>query len=704
MAADLIWLNVLQGVNTAVESINPVRLMAFDLAGNILARIRINDIRDHDWSLLSGDLLAQWLHMPDHGFISYGYDEVGNTQIAVGESAHENQVRDFFVTADGTLYCAMMGSGYSGSLFSGKINSTYSVDYVAAELGPSSPYPYPTEWRTRLAELTDPIPWGYISAHIPDRFFAVYRRNGDRVPFPDLHGAAILCVQLDSSGNIYVGGVPSGVNRYILRKYDSAGALQWSAAMPATTGVVTGFYGVRKFVLDSSNNIYAIGWDLSLPAQGNGNHYGSFLRKYNNSGAVQWTRRLFQSLGYATIYDVAVDDEGNVYTGSEPSKGYFTSSAPNYVDLIPWAGNNPYGVGDTGEFWSNLHKWDNDGNLLIDIKVPGDNGAITTVVFANSLIYINDALYNKSLVAQTWTLVDSYNSPGTHSIFDVDNSGNVFFSKIISPLPTRWYIAAIDASFTPLFATQDLTDEVGDMAVMKFWNDQSIWGGRRIAVVHNSALPALSLSIGLGIPSWIGDLYTAIPGLPMRFALGLVETIRDYVGPVRPIVYRLYLTGSPDIELKISSFSIRRSATAHSLSIVVPIESSAQMTAIEARAAGELLLKRGVKLGSGVEQLDEFMRVGFDGMRFDEGSKSFSASMDGKTEGTNSNPKTRTLTGISYRALQNGRRRVRCAVDTYIRPGDTANLGAGETMVVGELVYTVSAGSAIMECSEVAPT
>jgi len=43
---------------------------------------------------------------------------------------------------------------------------------------------------------------------------------------------------------------------------------------------------------------------------------------------------------------------------------------------------------------------------------------------------------------------------------------------------------------------------------------------------------------------------------------------------------------------------------------------------------------------------------------------------------------------------------VRCAVDTFLRPGDTADLGAGETMTVAELTYSVTPTSASMEIAE----
>jgi hypothetical protein len=61
-------------------------------------------------------------------------------------------------------------------------------------------------------------------------FFRVYRSNGGRLPFPQLHGAVIYDVALDSAGNIIVGGEEHYQDGAYLRKYDYDGTLLWSIA------------------------------------------------------------------------------------------------------------------------------------------------------------------------------------------------------------------------------------------------------------------------------------------------------------------------------------------------------------------------------------------------------------------------------------------------------------------------------------------
>lgn len=709
MAADLIWLVSLQGVNTAVASVNPVRLMAFDRAGNILARIRLNSIRDHDYSGLSGsDAIQSFLHDPAHGFVTQGFTEYGTAITAVGEKGNDAQIRDFVATADGTLYCAM-GSSASNPANVRQPKSGISVAQITAELGPSSLLTG-TAWSDRFLALTDPIPTGWTAAFIPDRFFAVYRRNGDRVDFPDLHGAPILSVQRDSSGNLFVGGMASGAEKNYLRKYDNAGTLIWSAG---TTATISPYWwtAVQQIALDSAGNVYAVGYEGEGAANAVG---GSFLKKYNSSGALKWTRRFFYIVNYVPAYAVAVDDEDNVYCGSGRCKGYFTSLAPSYYDLVPWAGNTGYGYSDpTDEFYHSLSKWDSGGNLLAAVTVPitlhgsnpSGNGNVYTVVFANSKIYANGALYNKSLVAQTWTWVAGYNTPGDSgypapTVFEVDTDGSVFFNRLVA---SPYRLAAFDSAFTPLFSTQDLAADVAQISLDSAnWNTQgAVKGGRKLALVTDSALPAISLGMGLGVPSWIGDLYTALPGLPLRIAMGLIETIRDYVGPIRPVVYRLYLTGSPDIELLLKSIQIRRTIYSKTLSVVVPVVSSAQVAQIQDRAAGDLILHRGVRLSSGAEQLDELIRLPLTTVRYDGGAGRASITLSGADSDAISH-KTRTLYGANYQAIQGGRRRVRCAVDTYLRPGDTIAV-LGDSWVVDEIVCTIDATTAVMECAEFTP-
>ncbi|MBK8896545.1 MAG: hypothetical protein IPN66_04820 [Candidatus Competibacteraceae bacterium] len=88
--------------------------------------------------------------------------------------------------------------------------------------------------------------------------------------------------------------------------------------------------------------------------------------------------------------------------------------------------------------------------------------------------------------------------------------------------------------------------------------------------------------------------------------------------------------------------------------------------------------------------------------RSDRGARQFSISLDGRADEAESGARIRALKGVSYRAYSAGLRRVRCEVDVWLRPGDTALLGGGETMTVGEITITADRDSGVMELAELA--
>jgi hypothetical protein len=226
---------------------------------------------------------------------------------------------------------------------------------------------------------------------------------------------------------------------------------------------------------------------------------------------------------------------------------------------------------------------------------------------------------------------------------------------------------------------------------------------RRIQIAVETQIPPIAISLNLAPFDWQGDRYTLAPPLPLRLGVGIPALQREYAGALTlPEIYRATLSGTPDLTLAISSFSVRRDVSGVSLSVVSPITDGAQVDAILARASGTLTLWRGVRFLDGTEQLEPMLSVPLaGGIRYDMGAKAASATLSGETvEPIAPTVLTRTLRGISYRSESSGARRVRCAVDTFIRPGDTADLGGGETMTVAELVYNVSAFAASMEVAE----
>lgn len=217
-----------------------------------------------------------------------------------------------------------------------------------------------------------------------------------------------------------------------------------------------------------------------------------------------------------------------------------------------------------------------------------------------------------------------------------------------------------------------------------------------ISICASPLLPALPIRLELGLPGWIGDTYTQCPPLALRLALGLPALRREYAGALRlPDVYRATLGA---LSLAIRTINIRRGADgAVALTLTVPLSESVTIPALLALDGALLTLYRGVRFLDGAEQLEPMVAVTLASIRADAGARSGTATLSGSAVEITRPPLTRALRGISYRASGSGGARVRCAVDTYLRPGDTADLGGGETMPVVEVTCSISAESAVME-------
>jgi hypothetical protein len=125
-------------------------------------------------------------------------------------------------------------------------------------------------------------------------------------------------VAVDAKGNAYVvgwtdGALPGqtssgGVDAWV-RKYDSAGTVLW------TRQFGTGSFAAALGVAVDGSGVYVAGvTDNALPGQTNGGGFldDAFVRKYDSTGAVVWTRQ-FGTADNDAAGAVAVDGSGNVY-------------------------------------------------------------------------------------------------------------------------------------------------------------------------------------------------------------------------------------------------------------------------------------------------------------------------------------------------------------------------------------------------------
>ncbi len=598
-------------------------------------------------------------------------------------------------------------------------------------------------------------------------YFRKYRRNGDRVPFPQLHGAPIHAIALDAAGNIYVTGHPAGASAFIFRKYDAAGNLLWSK-----DGEVSGQIG-WAIALDEAGDVYVLsgGWNGTYAAS-----HSARIAKYNASGALQWRRFYYGDIRADTL----CVKSGVVTSAVNNNEGFYFTGLPETITEYVL-------THDTASI--KAMERDSNGNALIkslalwDAATGGFLSALTVTNSANGFqaaygfqqtadgrlhICAYDTLqtpyYHSYVVLNADLSFVSKTALVTDSVLDiygvslrVHSSGQRFFLT-----PSRYYswVAENRNNYTPVYGSfhahvlsaaggwiwrdKNATGKTGvwydgvwydgvsawpatgtygygsgligtaaDVAAyLNYIPDAQLvtitgelanaWSLACIALVENTTMPALAIPLAFGVATTLGDRYVHIPSLALRVALKPPSFLRDFVGAYLPqVIYRLFLegTGGP-FQLPLSSFQARRNDSLTRLSVVCPLATQSQIDAISDRADnGVLVLYRGLRFSDGTEQLDEMMRCDLKSVRSDIGSSRVPFSLDGEST-VEVSSKTRMMKGISYRAYQNGRRRVRCDVDTYLLPGDTADLGGDETLLVAEIVYQVDSDSALMEIAE----
>ncbi len=185
-----------------------------------------------------------------------------------------------------------------------------------------------------------------------DAFVRRYDREGALVwgrQFGTSENDDAESVAADSSANVYVVGTTNGSlagsrgrEDAFIRKYNKSGSVLWTRQF----GSSEADFGIGV-ATDSSGNAYVLGSTYSNLAPTNSGTDG-FLRKYDPGGTVVWTRRF--AIGNGTEPEgVAIDGGGAVYVGGETvapnGKGFirkFTNSGRTVWTRIIDSGASVY--------------------------------------------------------------------------------------------------------------------------------------------------------------------------------------------------------------------------------------------------------------------------------------------------------------------------------------------------------------------------
>lgn len=713
------------------ETINPVILAGVDAASNVLYRVRINEIRDHVYRLYSGDpgkTLNEVLYGGDTDWrFAEGYREDGTARTlfnaAVGPryGQEDGGVRAFAADTDGWLYCAMdRAHSSTRALKEGVTPSDFLVAWEALLGG------------APIDLYEDYLESGYYEYFVD--FFSIYRQNGDRITTPVLHERPVRAASVDASGCFYLAGEPDG-DDYFLKKYNKDFSLEWAATLdgwwtlePYYTYVWIPYVGWHTLyrvhchefhlLVDGDENVYVTGTAL-LRSYSSLQYYsetittvGTFLRKYNSSGVLQWERR-FALPYYYLILSNPVTDGTLIYVAQA-----------NLSPTVYYHYSTSYFIEDTEYFFNAEHSyidvsiWDADGDLVDAFASPEDTvinaeypGAAALHCGIRRLVYDDGSLYATCPVVSSYPIAYQFDtttfavSTPTPDTLIYKNSSAVKLGRMAASTPFLVMDTAHNKYLAGLVDTVSLYylaayDDAGD----PLWSavEPNISGSahfRWMTLVEATNLPALALPVSLGTVSFIGDQYLEMPGLAFPISLAIPDWRREYVGAPLPDVYRLFLDGTPALEIKPSSLTIRRTLYGWQLTAVGCVLSVDDLTAITDRIGNTLTLYRGVRFSNGIEQLETMMEVDLETVRGDQGPRSFSCTVDGRTETAITGTGTRALRGISYRNISGNQRRLRCAIDPYLRPGDTATWGS-DSLTVREITISISPVNGIMEITE----
>ncbi len=572
-----------------------------------------------------------------------------------------------------------------------------------------------------------------------------YRRNGDLMPWLACpHTGTIHAIAVDDAGHVYIGG-SEAADHSILHKYTADGDLVWSVSASSLLPEVKD--SVVGITVDTAGNVYTAG----------GKEYGGgLIRKYNSSGVLQWIQR-----PASNQWRVVLDGAGHLFTSGAQGAGYWLTDTyftafgtlPGYIGVEPPPEDfYYYDYVDGVKNYHAIAKWDASDGSYIN-STPGSIGQLlsfdgTSLHAVHSRRMLSDFTQKNYKVYDT-DLSISYEEDvgaGISDLFCNAQGGCYFLGTGINTVTSYpfgysfyylvWHLRGKLADHSEIWLGQTATQVEGvDLSTYTPWRDLSpehaslyasveyttafgvltgpdlsassgvgdgwrVYGGQCV----ESEYPALMLPVALANVTWQGDRYTLASSLPLPLALRGPTWIRELLARYAPpTIYRASVQKSPlpDWPVRIGSLSLRRENGGQTaVSLVCPALTLTDLTALEARLGGDLVVYRGPRFADGSEQLDELVRVVFTGCRYDSGANRASVTMEGSITTPAANPKTRTARGISYRNQSARGRQVRCEVDTWLRPGDQLDLGGGELLTVDSVACAISLTAATMDVLE----
>ncbi|NVM37483.1 MAG: hypothetical protein HWN81_17945 [Candidatus Lokiarchaeota archaeon] len=275
---------------------------------------------------------------------------------------------------------------------------------------------------------------------------------------------------IDSDNNIYVVGYDISWDRSLkLLKYDSSGAQLWNKHFAE-------FYIFSPLIkTDLNNNLY-----LVCSYRNETSQYRNTLVKFNSSGDLQW-QQIFEVENIDYISDLAIDSEDNIYIYCDwDSNDYKNHSI--FVMKFNSSGNQiRYSLLE--ESSNNIHagglKTDSEKNLIVSGESYYDNqwmywirrynasGILkwaTDSKFETFPLFVLDSSENVITIRETW---ENITYDRNLVLVKFDNSGNSIWNHIFdSKFINNFYYGGI---VTPIIYQFDLTVDTSDNIYIT-WN------------------------------------------------------------------------------------------------------------------------------------------------------------------------------------------------------------------------------------------
>lgn len=330
-----------------------------------------------------------------------------------------------------------------------------------------------------------------------------------------------------------------------------------------------------------------------------------------------------------------------------------------------------------------------------------------------------------SINADAWNIIEFYNFDWTANTCSVSLNGieilNAAATRFISWSENLIRFSSDDVSNPAYIDNVFVRDYLATEAVWGSWGAEeedpsvTITPGPLFVTASLSGTPwpelqkvtpgPMAVTASLSITSATASFIVTPAALAAVASLSAGD-ILSFIDINYIITYVCYLTpsvasGLSELTIPMSSFQGRfKSGDPSFLSVVTPgfSQSSDITNRIGENDPPELAVYMVKTYKDGNQIAELIMAVDLEDVRIDQGAVNQSITLEGHRTNTYT-AKSVTLTGASYKNLEDGSLRYRCSPDLYLRPGDTVTVN-GETFTANNITIAMSVDSQTMEVSE----